>query len=524
MIVALVCLLPSAVAVPGGTEQVVMHSSDIVRGRNSTHNQASVQTDSFGKNETSYDVVSYPSFVDHQLRVTQPNLCDTVKQYSGYLDITDGNHIFFWFFESRSSPTEDPLVLWLNGGPGCSSIVGLLFEHGPCLIADEGNNTRHNLHSWNKNANIIYLDQPVGSGFSYSSDGSSTTTSPDAAKDVYAFLQHFMHRFPKYSKLPFHIAGESYGGRYIPHIATEIHRHNKELAKQPSLELIPIHLASVMIGNGLVDPLTQMPSVVEYACEGPYAIYDDPFGAECRALRAAVPVCKRMIEACYKFESPLTCVPATGYCWQGIFGPIFSGSTFDPPIMGSTLKLYFLGHGYNYYDARKKCSEKEDGSVCYKEVQWVEKWLNVAEHKVALGVDAGFEFASCNILLNLKFNYLHGDGMKNGAALLPELIASGIRLLIYAGNTDLMCNFMGETQFVSGLDSMFHDEFLAAPTIPWSVNDTIVGEIRSAGGGGLTAGNLTLAVIFEAGHMAPYDQPAATLDMMTKWINDVPIA
>jgi len=71
---------------------------------------------------------------------------------------------------------------------------------------------------------------------------------------------------------------------------------------------------------------------------------------------------------------------------------------------------------------------------------------------------------------------------------------------------------------------MFHDEFLAAPTIPWSVSDAIVGEIRSAGGGGLTAGNLTLAVIFEAGHMAPYDQPAATLDMMTKWINDVPIA
>ncbi|KAG0706689.1 peptidase S10 serine carboxypeptidase [Suillus ampliporus] len=490
--VTLSCLLPLAIAVPAHADQVVLHSQTSAGSL-------------MGGGETLYNVVSHPFFADHQLRVTEPNLCDTVKQYSGYLDITDGKHLFFWFFESRSSPREDPLVLWLNGGPGCSSIVGLLLEHGPCLITDEGNSTRHNPYSWNKNANIIYLDQPVGSGFSYSSDGSSTTTSPDVAKDVYAFLELFMHRFPEYSKLPFHIAGESYGGRYLPHIATEIYQRNKQLVKWPSSELVPIHLASVMIGNGLVDPLTQMPSVVEYACEGPYAIYDDPFGSECRALRAAAPVCRRMIEACYKFESPLTCVPATAYCWQGIFGPIFS-------------------HGYNYYDARKKCSEKEDGSLCYKEVQWIEKWLNVAEHKATLGVDSGFEFTSCNIPVNLKFNYLHGDGMKNGAALLPELIANGIRLLIYAGNTDLMCNFMGETQFVSDLDSMFHDEFLAAPTIPWLVNGSIVGEIRSAGSRGSTAGNVTLAVIFEAGHMSPYDQPAATLDMMTKWINDVSIA
>lgn len=338
------------------------------------------------------------------------------------------------FFESRSSPTEDPLVLWLNGGPGCSSIVGLLLEHGPCLIAEEGNSSRHNPHSWNKNANIIYLDQPIGSGFSYSSDGSTISTSPDAAKDVYAFLELFMHRFPNYSKLPFHIAGESYAGRYIPHIATEIYQHNKELPKEPSQELVPIHLASVMIGNGLVDPLIQMPSVVEYACEGPYAIYDDPLGAECRALRAAAPVCKRMIQACYNFESPLTCVPATAYCWQGIFNPIFSESISHSPIVRSVLKLHFSGHGYNYYDARKKCSE-EDGSLCYKEVLWIEKWLNVAEHKAALGVNPGYEFASCNTPVHLKFEYLHGDGMKNGAALLPELIANGIRLLIYAGNT-----------------------------------------------------------------------------------------
>ncbi|KAJ7900717.1 peptidase S10, serine carboxypeptidase, partial [Mycena olivaceomarginata] len=83
-------------------------------------------------------------------------LCDTsVKQYSGYLDIADDKHLFFWFFESRNSPSTDPLVLWLNGGPGCSSSTGLLFELGPCSIANEGKNTTFNKHSWTSSANMI---------------------------------------------------------------------------------------------------------------------------------------------------------------------------------------------------------------------------------------------------------------------------------------------------------------------------------------------------------------------------------
>ncbi|KAF9237071.1 peptidase S10 serine carboxypeptidase [Melanogaster broomeanus] len=386
--------------------------------------------------------VSHPSFPDHRLRLTEPTLCDpTVQQYSGYLDISDSKHLFFWFFESRSSPSEDPLVLWLNGGPGCSSATGLLFELGPCSLADEGNTTVPNPYSWNTRANMIFLDQPVGVGYSYTTDGSSVVTSADAAKDVYAFFELFMTRFPKYAKLPFHVAGESYAGRYIPHIASEINNNNKALASDPSLGLVPINLASIMIGNGLVDPLVQMTSVVEYACEGPYAIYDDPFNAECNALRKATPVCDKMIESCYKYESRLTCIPATAFCWTGIFGPIFS-------------------HGYNI----------------------------------------------------------------TGPHFSPPLISDGIRVLIYAGNADLMCNYMGETQFILGLENIYHDELSAAPTVPWLVNGVPVGEIRSAGNADSTAGNLTLAVIYEAGHMAPHDQPEATLDMMSKWINNITIA
>src|ERR1700753_4241523 len=89
----------------------------------------------------------------------------------------------FPHFSGSSNPVEDPLVLWLNGGPGCSSSTGLLFELGPCRIIDEGKNTTHNPHSWNERANVIFLDQPVGVGYSYSSDGSTVNTSPVAGVD-----------------------------------------------------------------------------------------------------------------------------------------------------------------------------------------------------------------------------------------------------------------------------------------------------------------------------------------------------
>jgi cathepsin A (carboxypeptidase C) len=228
------------------------------------------------------------------------------------------------FFESRGDPANDPLVLWLNGGPGCSSSTGLLFELGPCRIANDGKNTTANPHSWTEHANVIFLDQPVNVGYSYASDGSKVNTSPVAGADVYAFLELFLARFPKYAHLPFHLAAESYGGTYAPNIATVIHRENKALAAAaaPVPGVQHINLASIVLANGLTDPLIQMASVPDYACEGPYAVYDDPEGPQCQALRGKVPTCTNLIKSCYDFSSRLTCVPAALYCWSQLFGPL----------------------------------------------------------------------------------------------------------------------------------------------------------------------------------------------------------
>ncbi|KAH9172463.1 Alpha/Beta hydrolase protein [Lactarius sanguifluus] len=407
-----------------------------------------------------FELVKHSAFPTHQLRIREPNLCEpSVQQYSGYLDVTEGKHLFFWFFESRSNPSKDPLVLWLNGGPGCSSSLGLLFELGPCLVTDKGRNTTFNPHSWNERANIIFLDQPVNVGYSYSSDGSTISTSPTAALDVYAFLELFVTRFHKYARLPFHIAAESYGGTYW------------NSPPRPSPKLAKINLASTHT--------SRWPHLPDYACDGPYPIYDDPEGPECVALRKKVPICQRLIKSCYTFNSRLTCVPAA-----------FTG--------------------LNVYDVRQKCdrSEDADGPLCYKEIGWVETWLNDPKTKAALGADPSRTYEACNMKVNEAFMY-QGDGMHNSAALLPELINDGIRLLVYAGNADLVCNYIGNEAWVENLEHMFHKEFKAAPSIQWVI-----------GRSGRIAGEVRTAWRRRFCHMVPHDQPEVALDMFTRWISD----
>ncbi|KAJ7468642.1 carboxypeptidase C [Mycena latifolia] len=479
----------------------------ILKGKNNLEKWYHDGKEFIKQNELLYELVSHPSFEEHHLRVTEPELCDTsVKQYSGYLDIADDKHLFFWFFESRNSPSTDPLVLWLNGGPGCSSSTGLLFELGPCSIADEGKNTTFNKHSWTSSANMIFLDQPVNVGFSYAEDGTTVNNSPVAGKDVYAFLELFLSRFPEYSKQPFHISGESYAGTYLPHIASTIWDGNKQLDLAPTPSLKHINLESVLIGNGLTDPYVQMGSVADYACEGPYPVYSDPQGPECSSLRTKIPSCQRLVKSCYSYNSRFACVPAGLYCNSQLFGPL-------------------MQTGLNPYDVRKQCDRAKNGDLCYAQMNWIDTWMNDPKIKVALGVDPSRTFASCNMEVNQAFA-LQGDGMHNSAELLGELIDGGIRLLIYAGNADMMCNYMGNERWLEVLESTFQSEFVAAKAIPWVTAGTgkLAGEVRSAGGKGFSAGNVTFVVVHEAGHMVPYDQPEAALDLFSRWISNTPLS
>lgn len=111
-----------------------------------------------------------------------PQICETtpgVKSYSGYVHLPPNSinetgesqdypiNTFFWFVESRKDPHRAPLSIWLNGGPGGSSLLGMLSEVGPCWINEDSNSTRINEWAWNREVNMLFIDQPVQVGFSY---------------------------------------------------------------------------------------------------------------------------------------------------------------------------------------------------------------------------------------------------------------------------------------------------------------------------------------------------------------------
>ena len=126
--------------------------------------------------------------------------------YSGYVTVGGGRQLFYWLFESQRDASTDPLVLWMNGGPGCSSLLGALTEHGPYRTA--GAALEPNEWSWNRQASVLYLEQPAGVGYSFG--GSGASGDGVAAKDNLAFLRGFFLRHPALRSRPFFISGESH--------------------------------------------------------------------------------------------------------------------------------------------------------------------------------------------------------------------------------------------------------------------------------------------------------------------------
>jgi cathepsin A (carboxypeptidase C) len=154
---------------------------------------------------------------DHSIRIRRQDesICAAGSaQYTGWLDIGP-KHLFFWYFESQNEPASDPLTLWLTGGPGGSSMLGLFEEIGPCLVNEHGNGTKYNPWGWSRNSSMLFVDQPVDVGFSYQDEGYDLPgDSPTAAVDMHRFLQLFVSEvFPQHLNNPFHISGESFAVR-----------------------------------------------------------------------------------------------------------------------------------------------------------------------------------------------------------------------------------------------------------------------------------------------------------------------
>ncbi|KAJ2866623.1 hypothetical protein GGH94_001430 [Coemansia aciculifera] len=413
--------------------------------------------------------------------IFMPRICDPgVRQHSGYIDVAADKHLFYWFFESRNPrPVKSltPLVLWLNGGPGCSSWSNLLGGAGPCRVADNGRDTVLNPYAWNNDAHMLFLDQPTNVGFSY---GASVNSTIAASVDVTVFLRKFYRQFPQYSLGELHIMGESYAAKYVPGIAAQILKDNKR-----GIGGWQLPLASIAVGNGLFDMETQYMYLPQMACNSTYpAIVNS---TTCSEMETAATAFQDSLQASRMNPSPEAIVNAT-----------FAGYAILAPYKDA---------GGNPYDVRTMCA---GGELCNPYLDSIARFADQPHVRASLGVRTTAGFDLCNRDVQEAF-IDSGDELVNSSAWIPSILAAGVRVLNYAGDADLICNWMGNKALMVDMDWPGKRGFAMAPDRKWLVGGEHAGEARSYGG-------LTFLRVFGAGHMVNLDRPRESLDMLSRWI------
>lgn len=451
------------------------------------------------------------------------------KQYSGYLTLPKGESLHYWFIESQKSPEKDPVVLWLNGGPGASSLAGLFQENGPFTMNDDLSLTR-NPHSWNQEANMLYFESPIGVGYSYNISGIYESNDFLQAKDNYFSLIEFFKKFPHLSKNELFLTGESYGGVYIPSLAKEILLGNDMIEKSNYGEsAVKINLIGCAVGNG----------VNEFSVNSQmyFAYYHGLIGTE---------LWHKLEDACGKELAPAH-IPNFNF--------------FDLANEKNQKQLNGCGRArmeafasmmadhINTYDIYRKCThgdpmfgvdklisrlqEESEGinipavaqplgvpiTLCM-DATTVEDYLNRADVKQAIHVPSEITFSAIIMTnttaaglkaLNLSTKNVLNYGMPlNGhvISLWRELLGRGLRYVLYHGDTDFMCDFMGGQWAV---DSMGLN--VSSPRKPWRVGDQTAGYVIE-----YQNNNLTFLTVKGAGHMVPQWKPEEAAHMLARYI------
>ncbi|KAI0708404.1 alpha/beta-hydrolase [Earliella scabrosa] len=435
---------------------------------------------------------------DAKLRyIRNSGVCETtpgVNQMSGYIDVGTNMSMWFWFFEARESPETAPFTLWLNGGPGCSSMIGLFQEHGPCTVNADNKTTSINPHSWNNLSNIIYIDQPIGSGLSYGTvDVNSTWAASPALWTAFQILFE-SEEFAQYKNREFILATESYGGHYGPEFVTYFNEQNAKIL-DGTIEGQLINVSALMINNGWYDPLIHFESYIKFATNAPgygqlqsddvlvsmlKAFYGD---GGCRDQLAAC------IEAGSSPESNSICYNADDYCLTNVEVP-------------SSL-------GRDEYDLRQ--SNDTDNPFPPK---YYSSFLNDSAVLRTIGAEVPYYF-ECSDAVEAQFNRT-GDDARSLLSELGALADTGMKILIWAGDADINCNWVGGHECVLAMEWHGRGELRTTPF----TNMTIDGEVVAAY---KNVDNFSFARVYDAGHEVPAFKPKASLEIFRQIINMEPL-
>eukprot|EP01105_Mastigella_eilhardi_P007520 TRINITY_DN18961_c0_g1_i1.p1 TRINITY_DN18961_c0_g1~~TRINITY_DN18961_c0_g1_i1.p1 ORF type:complete len:416 (-),score=134.81 TRINITY_DN18961_c0_g1_i1:80-1327(-) len=396
-------------------------------------------------------------------------VCATVLR-SGYVaaNAATGSQLFYYLAPSQSlNPLADPLVLWLSGGPGVSSLTAAYLENGPftCVGTNSTCNIVVNPYAWNLHKNMLYIDQPVGSGYSYCTGQSCyVTNEQDLAAELYTALVNWFDEFPQYAKNPFFIFGESYAGKYIPSIATYIHEKN-------AAQGFKINMRGIGIGDGWMYPASQTRSYVDWAM----------FNGLIGSYEAAT--CQKEVEkfellySQQKYEAAANASDAVGSCVLSLAGNV------------------------DQYDIRYYNGDPLDNGIVSLSI-----YLNEPKVKSMLNATTRWHFGSDDV-----YTYLRGDIVKPSYQLLPALLED-YAVLVYSGQYDFICNLLGTERMLAALEWDGLAQYLATPQQVWTVGGKVAGYKK-------TALNLSHAIVLGAGHQAPAAQPVNMLNLFDSFVD-----
>jgi carboxypeptidase D len=399
-------------------------------------------------------------------------------------------HIFFWHYQNRHIADRPRTVIWLNGGPGCSSMDGALMELGPYRVR-EGGKLAYNEGSWDEFANLLFVDQPVGTGFSYVNTDSYVHELDEMADQFMIFMDKWFDLFPQYENDDLYFAGESYAGQYIPYIAQAVLNRNK---RKRAEGLRTWNLVGLLIGNGWISPLEQYQAYLPFAYQTNMIQGGTPEAAKVEAAQVA---CNA------ELGRPGGSEKVDVSACEAVLSTILDVSKTSNNMC------------YNMYDITLKDSWPSCGMAWPADLETVTPYLRQQNVLDALHVnpDKRTGWTECAGSVSSAFR---ARTSKPSVQLLPGILEAGVPIVLFSGANDMICNHLGTEDFIanmqwSGGKGMELTPGIIAPQRDWEFEGEAAGIYQEAR-------NLTYIKFYNSSHMVPFDYPRRTRDMLDRFM------
>ncbi|WOH06977.1 hypothetical protein DCAR_0626406 [Daucus carota subsp. sativus] len=420
---------------------------------------------------------------------------------TGYVGVGESEDVqlFYYFVESQRNPREDPLLLWMTGGPGCSSFTALAYQIGPLNFEQEKYDGTFptlilNPYSWTKRASIIFLDFPVGTGFSYGRTATaSRSTDTQAYAQVFEFLRKWLVGHSEFLLNPFYVAGDSFAGVYVAVISQMISDGN-EAGLEPSINFkgylagnpvtfraetnfsIPFSHGMGLISDELYESLRRSCGLDDQKA--------DPDSAEC----------SRSLETFNQLTDGLN-------QQQILEKACGEDSVHEPRRSLSDWKRAIIDGSGKTLLAETECHVEARLLSVY--------WINDESVQKALHIRKGTvgTWARCNQdTLAFEISVL------DVRAYHANLSTKGYRSLIFSGDHDFVVPFLSTQAWIRALNYSIIDEWRQ-----WIVEDQVAGYTRTY------SNKMTFATVKGGGHAASENKPAECFVMAERWLFDEPL-